>query len=361
MTDNTQETGEEYLIVGLSESLYGVDAQRVQEVIRMPEITVLEDAPLFVMGVINLRGRVVPVLDLGSRLGRPLREQYLLTDSVVVLEQKGELLGLLVNEVREIVTLSQHDWDATPRFEAMEGGESELQQRRYRFVRGVARVGDELVMLLTVDHLLHIHPAEWLPEGGGEREGESELTPPLRHRLLAEGGESAQTIFRTRAQRLRQRLEQQELEEQISLAIIRLQGEMLAVELKGVAGFAKVNKITPVPCCPPHIVGSMNLRGEVLILVDLCQVLDIPVSDIGQSMEKAVVVTLGSHEVGVMVHDVVDVIHVRSGELAATPVATSAFRGEHLQGSVPYNKQMLGILNIQAMLADPALLVNEEV
>jgi purine-binding chemotaxis protein CheW len=364
-TDNAQETTEAYLIVALTECLYGVDAHRVQEVVRLPEITLLEDAPLFVMGVINLRGRVVPVLDLGSRLGRSFQERYLLTDSVVVLEQAQGLLGLLVNEVREIVTLTRQDWDATPRFDALEEGleGGDGAQRRYRFVKGVARVDDALIMLLTLDHLLHTQRAEWLPEGAVEREnGEGEAALPLRPRLLPEGGEAAQSIFRSRAQRLRQRLEQQELEEQLSLAIVRLQGELLAVELKGVTGFAKVNKVTPVPCCPPHVVGCMNLRGEVLILVDLCQVLDLPTATgIEQNMEKAVVVSLGQHEVGVMVHDVVDVIHVQASALAATPLAASAFRGEHLLGSVSYSKQMLGILNVQAMLADPALLVNEEV
>ncbi|MEO5362478.1 MAG: chemotaxis protein CheW [Magnetococcus sp. DMHC-8] len=363
----------EYLIVNLTGTLYGVAACLVREVVRLPEITPMEDAPVFIVGVINLRGRVVPVLDLNSRMGRSSPGCYALSDAVVVLEQPGTtqipipLLGLLVNEVREIVTLAETDWESAPRFEAQEeaavmgewpeGGGG----RRYRMVQGVAKVGEELVMLLAMDHLLHVQPADWMVESG-EEEGPAGTEPPTwRRRFHPTFDAAAQPVFRERARRLRQRPDQQETDALLSLAIIRLHGEMLGVELRGVTGFAKVNKVTPVPCCPPHIAGSMNLRGEVLTLVDLRQVLDVTDAGTDQTMEKAVVVSMGHHDVGILVHDVIDVIHIPATELAATPAAASRLRGEHLQGAVPYGKHMLGILNLQAILANAALLVNEEV
>ncbi|MEO5348680.1 MAG: chemotaxis protein CheW [Magnetococcus sp. YQC-3] len=365
---NPQSTEGEYLVVSLTDTLYGLDARSVREVVRLPEITSLEDAPLFILGVINLRGRVVPVLDLNNRLGHPSLETHLLSDAVVVLEQGDLLLGLLVNEVREIVTLEAGDWESTPRFEPWvetaagdQQPAAEVATRRYRFVQGVAKVGEDLVMLLALDHLLHVQPADWL--GGGEAEGGPEAVEPLtiRRRFNPLGDATTQKIFHERAGRLRQPPDQQQLEERVSLAIVRLHGEMLGINLTGVTGFAKVHKVTPVPCCPGHIAGSMNLRGDVLTLVDLCRILDLPTSAPDQSMEKAVVLPMGNHVVGVLVHDVLDVIHLQPTEITGTPTAATALRREHLSGAMPYGKQMLGILNIQAILADPALVVNEEV
>ncbi|MBF0462335.1 MAG: chemotaxis protein CheW [Magnetococcales bacterium] len=367
--NGAQQSGSDYLIVGLTDTLYGVEARLVREVVRLPEVTPMEDAPHFIVGVINLRGRVVPVLDLNMRLGRLPQESYLLSDSVVVLEQaaqpegQGPLLGLLVNEIREIVALQAADWEATPVFEefARTGGSGhEAGGRRYRFVEGVAKVGEDLVMLLAIEHLLHVHPSDWGGENGEEGADPTE-TLTARRRFNPQGSESTQKLFHERARRLRQRLDQQDQAEKVSLAIVRLHGELLGVNLHGVTGFAKVAKVTPIPCCPPHIAGGMNLRGEVLILVDLRHVLDLPTSGQDLMPEKALVVPLGTHAVGVLVHDVVDVIHVQAGEIAATPAAASTLRGEHLQGAVPYQQQMLGILNVQAILADSALLVNEEV
>ncbi len=373
-TNNT-----EYLIVNLTDTLYGVDARLVQEVVRLPEITPMEDAPVFIVGVINLRGRVVPVLDLNSRLGRLPQPSYLLSDAVVILEQGISdpsaagvagglmpLLGLLVSEVREIVTLTETDREAAPVFEGSDGtgpaGETpEGNPRRYRLVEGVAKVGEELVMLLAMEHLLHVHPSDWVVEGGTEEGAEPVEALTARRRFNPSGEESDRPLFRERARRLRQRLDQQDLGEKVSLAIVRLHDEMLGVELQGVTGFARVARMTPVPCCPPHIAGSMNLRGDVLTLVDLRQILDLERSGDDQPMEKAVVVSMGNHEVGVLVHDVVDVIHLLPTEIATTPAAASTVRGEHLQGAVPYGRQMLGVLNIRALLANPALLVNEEV
>lgn len=356
----TEPNNSDCLIVGLAETLYGVDAQWVREVVRLPEITPLEDAPLFIVGVINLRGRVVPVLDLHNRLGRASAECHYLSDAVVVLEQGEMVLGLLVNEVHEIVTLDESNREAAPVYEEFTATH-DLGARRYRFVQGVAKIGESLIMLLAMEHLLHVHPSDWVAESSEEGEPESAEPLPVRRRFNPEGDAATHALFHERARRLRQTLDQQQQEETISLAIVRLHHELLGVDLRQVTGFTKVTKVTPVPCCPDHIVGSMNLRGDVLVLVDLRRILDLATTGPEQAMEKAVVVPLGQCEVGVLVHDVVDVIHIQPTAITATPATSSAVRGEHLQGALPYAKQMLGILNIGAILADAALLVNEEI
>lgn len=342
-----------YLIFTLTDRLYGVDAQLVKETVRLPEITPMEDAPVFILGVINLRGRVVPVLDLNSRLGRMPQACYHLSDSVVVLEQSGILLGLLVNDVRDVAPLDEADIDAVPSFE-------EFEPRRYRFIQCVAKWGEALVMLLAPQHILHVYPLEV----ADDEENSSAKAEPLvaRRKLNLGGGEKEKSIFRARAQRLMLRPDQQFLKTLTSLAIVRLDGEMLGLDLTMVAGFSKALKVTPVPCCPEHIAGTMNLRGDIVTLLDVRPILGLStVESVEEKANKVVVVQMGHFEVGVLVHEVVDIVHLKQTEWAVAPIAATALRKEHLQGAIPYGEKMLGVLNMQAILTHPDLRINEEV
>lgn len=353
-TMQKQHTQNDYLIFDLTQKLYGVDARLVREIVRLPEITPMEDAPAFIMGVINLRGQVVPVLDLNSRLGRIPQKRYRLSDSIVVLEKKSTLLGLLVNEVREVTNLKDTDIDTVPSFE-------EFEPRRYRFIQCVAKLDDELVMLLAPQHLLHAYPQEG-DTTTEDNNTDSVETLTARRQFNPDGDEREREIFRERAKRLRQRPEQQMLENLISLAIVRFNDEMLGVNLTMVTGFAKTRQVTPIPCCPSHIAGSMNLRGDILTLVNINQILGISASQDNQEiMGKIIIVQMGQMEVGVLVHEVVDILHLQQTSIATAPNAVSSLRHEHLQGAIPYHGKMLGVLNVQAILSDPSLLVNEEV
>ena len=348
----------DYLIFNLTDKLYGVDARLVRETVRLPEITPMEDAPGFILGVINLRGRVVPVLDLNCRLGRLPQAYYRLSDSVVILEQSGIFLGLIVNEVLQVTRLGQTDIETIPSFE-------EFEPRRYRFIQNIAKLDESLVMLLAPHHLLHVYPSEPIAEDEdngheGMADGSESLTP--RRRFNPEGGEETSKIFRERARRLMQQSEQHLFEEMVSLAIVRLNDEVLGVDLTVASGFAKARQVIPIPCCPSYIAGSMNLRGDILTLVDIRQILGLATDDnTSGDMGKVVVVQTGKFEVGVLVHEVVDIIHLRRTEQVAAPTAASSLRKEHLQGAIPYHGKMVGILNLRAILANPALLVNEHV
>lgn len=347
----TQQNPNDCLIVELTGKLYGVDARLVREIVRLPEITPMEDAPPFILGVINLRGQVIPILDLNIRMGRVPQLTYELSDLVVVLEQSGHLIGVLINEVIEVLSLDTEDIDSVPSFE-------EFEPRRYRFIIGVAKVEKNMVMLLDPEHLLHVFPSEIT-------EIEEELTtlPEVltdRRRFNPQATEEDRKIFRKRAHRLMKKAASGAFEELRALVVVRMNSEMLSVDLVDVRGFASVRQVTPIPCCPRHIAGSMNLRGDILTLVDIRHVLGLSEQD-DEVMEKVMVIRMGSYDVGVMVHEVVDVIHLHPDQMSTPPTAASALKKEHLQGAAPYEKKMLGVLNIQPILSSSALLVNEEV
>ncbi len=341
------------LIFEITGKLYGIEAHLVQEIVRLPEILPMEDAPPFVVGVFNLHGRVVPVVDLNLRFGRVSVDHYPLSDAIVVLKWQEVWMGVIVNDVRAVHELIPDAIDGVPVFEAFE-------VRRYRFVMEVAKVDEEMVMLLNVEHLLHAIPRE-LSSSCEDDADEQELDILLQRRVFnPQALPEERALLHARAQRLMRAFERQEIDGLLPYAVVELHGECLGIDLIQIQGFAMVRQVTPVPCCPDHIAGSMNLRGEVLILVDLTGILQLPAEFKGD-FRKVMVVRVDHMTVGVLVHDVVDLIYRRPDAITRSPVATSSLQKEHLFGATQYEKGMLGILNLEVILKNQVLFVNEVV
>ncbi|HEX2986717.1 MAG TPA: chemotaxis protein CheW [Chloroflexota bacterium] len=137
--------GEEQLVVfELGEEAYGVDIGRVQEIIRMTAITKVPQAPEHVEGVINLRGKVIPVIDLKRRFGLP-EGSGAKAGRVVVIDVAGHTVGMVVDGVSEVLRL--HMADVEPPSPVVTSIEA-------TYLRGIAKLDGRLILLLDMDKLL---------------------------------------------------------------------------------------------------------------------------------------------------------------------------------------------------------------
>lgn len=141
----TAHADEELLVVfRLAGEDYGVDVARVHEINQAPQITRVPGAPPFVEGVINLRGRVIPVVDLRRRFGLPTGERTRDT-RIVVAEVAGQTIGMLVDSVTEVLRIAQAQVEPpSPLVATIESD----------YLRGIAKLPDRLVILLDVDRIL---------------------------------------------------------------------------------------------------------------------------------------------------------------------------------------------------------------
>ena len=123
---------------------YGVDVRQVQEIRRVTEITVVPRAPEFVRGVVNLRGRVIPVLDLKRKLG--LGEVRIGGGArIVVVRLRERLLGLLVDGASHVLKVPVSKIEPPPEEVLEKGGD---------YIRGVAKLDDRLIILVDLERLL---------------------------------------------------------------------------------------------------------------------------------------------------------------------------------------------------------------
>jgi purine-binding chemotaxis protein CheW len=138
-------TPRQWVAFGLGREDYAVTVSSVQEIIRLPAITPVPSAPSHIEGVINLRGRILPIMDLGRRLGLEVRPRTK-ASRVIVASAGGRLVGLLVDAVREVIELTADDID--PAADVI----GEL--RHAALFLGVARRDDRLLLALDLDRVV---------------------------------------------------------------------------------------------------------------------------------------------------------------------------------------------------------------
>lgn len=142
---------EQWITVRVGNFLFGLNITEIREIVRLRHITPIPNTPDFIEGLTNLRGQIVTVIDLAGRLAtlhkgflRSCPNQELRAERILVIQQATELIGLHVDAVEQVLTLSP---------EALEHL-SEGELRETGLVNGVARVEKALVLLLNTNILL---------------------------------------------------------------------------------------------------------------------------------------------------------------------------------------------------------------
>jgi len=123
---------------------YAVDILKVQEINRMKEITRVPNAPYYVEGVINLRGKVIPVVSLRKFFGLP-EEEDRSRQKIMIMDIQGTTIGLIVDAVSEVLRISTNIVEPPPSMTYSVSSE---------FISGIAKLEDRLIILLDMDRLI---------------------------------------------------------------------------------------------------------------------------------------------------------------------------------------------------------------
>ena len=363
-----------YLIFKQHDSFYGVEALAVQEIFLLPELTPIAESPDEIVGAINVRGEFLSVMDLNLRFGYQ-SDDYMITDSVITISAEDSHIGIIVNEVKEVLMIEENTIKSTLSYKR------EWPTKSHHFIRGILQIDDGLVMILDPKILIKYSQEEEdlsknlrrartenLPNFSDFEDIdllEEKVTIPkkfLEHPVFCpHATPEEKIIFRERATNLRKQEENQDfIRSKIPLAVIALNGEFLGFNLDLVREFTDVRKVTAIPCTPPHIVGNMNLRGEILTLVDIRNSLNMPMGNM-ESLGKAIVVEVSDIVAGIVVDEVLDVMYLNPLDISPVPTAIHYTNDEYLRGTAPYGDKMMSILDLQKMMTKGALIVDEEV
>lgn len=144
----TTEEEQKYLMFYLNNEHYGIPILKVNEIIGVMEITPIPKTPNFLKGIINLRGRIIPVIDLRLKFAMSERE-YDEQTCVIILEvninSKKNVIGIVVDKVAEVIKIYKSDIEQPPQYN---------QEEENSFLTGVGKFKDLVIMLLDVENIL---------------------------------------------------------------------------------------------------------------------------------------------------------------------------------------------------------------
>ncbi len=140
----TIEQEEKYLAFILGSEIYGIEILRVREIIGLMDVTTVPQTPEYMKGVLNLRGKVIPVIDLRLKFSMQ-EEEHTEETCVIVVEVNSMHVGVIVDSVSEVVDIGRGDIEETPNFG--QGIDTD-------FIMGLGKVNEKIIILLDIERVL---------------------------------------------------------------------------------------------------------------------------------------------------------------------------------------------------------------
>ncbi|MBF0456290.1 MAG: chemotaxis protein CheW [Nitrospirae bacterium] len=335
-----------YLAFRVGRFAYAVPAIEVREIIHLPEFKQVDEAPEHIAGLVSIRGAVVPLMDLDVRFGRPScqhQHQYRTTDKVVIFNCDGSPMGIIVNEIIDIYEIPPDSIVPAPTY-----GRDSLSLENMFFIETVAKIDEDIIMILNQKKLFDpvYKPAEDFLAVGTDAEPFFCPTSP----------ETDKAVFHKRALDLASSTSRDGQEDDLMpLAIVETGGEFFGIELDVIREFININEYRQVPCCPGHIVGNINLRGEILTLIDITGVLSLTRGNI----KSAVVVSIDNFTVGICIDNLCDILYLPMSGFKELPAALAQASNDFFEFTTLYDGRAVVVINLQSILYMGNLIVNE--
>jgi purine-binding chemotaxis protein CheW len=358
----------DFLTFQLRQLQYGIPVSYVREIFPLPEINPVPEAPGDIIGLLNWRGKVLPIMHLDRRLGHSI-QPCRLSDRVIVIEWQGIEVGVIVDRVDDVLTLDN-------RFIEQDFGYGRENHINTAFLAGVAKLETKMLMLLNTDALIRLADEVailiWesqlqateavnhhndLPTEEADGQPSTQVQPTVTNfyaLYCPDATVADRAIFQRRAEELKQSHEEDRRAETTPIAVLGLGGEYFGLKLDAVREFVDLPKVNPIPCCPPHILGNLNLRGEVVTLIDIKATLNLKAEHHGKP--KVVIAQVGEVVAGIAIDDVWDILYIDEEDLLNS---SGSETNPWIQGITPYQNKMVSILNLPHLFQSDALCVSE--
>ncbi len=357
---------------------YAIEANLVQEIVPLPELTIIPEAPNDVIGLLNLREQFVPILHLNGQQEQTFPSCQI-SDSVILLQGENFPVGLVTHEVSEVLDLdtegllkevsNEFITDINP---SLIAGVTKLDKGNLILVnpQKIIRQSDAISTLIlnaqqiegmaTLENYEVVSPLN--QESIQQSEGLSISKNFLNFYELycPNASPEEQEIFQQRADNLKQQIERSTITEKlISVAIVGFGNEYFGLDLDLVREFTDISNLTPIPCCPNHIVGNMNLRGEIVTLVDIRNHLNMPKVPINIG-SQAVVIQVDDIVAGLPVDRVLEMADISPSELTPLSTILPDSQEQYLRGTAVFQEKIVRVVDLPRLFTQGALVVNEQ-
>lgn len=345
MNEKTNALIENYLIFSVKGKKYAIKASSVVELLWIPELTPIETPNRHVIGYFFHRGSMIPVIDLNLRQGIKSRA-YSVNDRILIISHNQSLIGVHLSEIFNVVPIKSQDI-----YPIIEESNDEVIHPSNIIVFKAIRTEFGIAQVMHLDVLV-----TRVLNGGQKKE----LSSYVLDRLFSQLTEKDREVLYQRKQRYSLEVNTEGFIEHSPIAIVSLGGEYLGIELKYVVEFSKVNYFNQIPCTPRHISGCMNLRGDILVLLDLLYLLTGRVNS-NPRQAKVVVSRKDDLLLGFIVDDLIDVVFMNRNQIASAPSMVKEAKNDLIKETCFHNEWNIGILDMDKIFDRRDLIVEEYV
>ena len=321
-----------------AETRFAIAAESIDAIHWLPALAAGQDLPAYFVGLMNLHGEILPVVDLARRFGRAARPCRI-DQVVLVLRGAGRTVGVLADRVVEFGDIPVEGIE--PYFQ-VEGASIAYSPS---VIRGCIQSEAGVAIILDAYALL-----ELMFDVSADASPEGEPAPEF-----CAGDPDALARLQARTEQLASPQVTHE-DKPHWYALVTIGESHFALELSRVIEFAHLDSYTPVPCCPDHILGCINLRGAIITVLDVGPIL---LGEPSRDNREVVILQLSGQRVALAVHQVID-------GAAYTVSATSeldgnAFAHPHARRLLRHDNGIAEVLDLDSLLREGLLEVKEQV
>ncbi|KAB2954559.1 hypothetical protein F9B85_02470 [Heliorestis acidaminivorans] len=325
-----------FLIIYIKEQHYALPADQVGQIAPLPMFSPAEEYPAHVLGLIDWRGKVIPLIDLSQCLGRD-PHQISSRDKIVILQWQNNCLAIVAEAVEDMCYYEE---------EIKELPLLQEQSMLPPIVKALIRHKGELIFLLELNLLM-----DKLVEN---------ITNQVKNKPQNWTIEE-QKVLTERAFLLSQDFTYKENQDHEHVGVVvRISKELFWFNLNHVQEFLSQAEIVPIPCTPEHVMGVTNLRGQIITVFDLRPFLGL---ERKKNHQNKLVLIASTEFLGALHIDaIMDLVTIKKEELLPVPTALSTVASEYARGHIPFrNKFMATVLDIEGIFQREELVVYEEI
>jgi purine-binding chemotaxis protein CheW len=340
-----------YLCFDMHNKIYAVSILKVKEIIEHTDVTPMPMMPDFLRGAINLRGSMVPVFDLARRLGMDETEIERRTCIVIIeVDAHGESMdvGIFVDAISQVTDIPPQMIEPAPSF----GGNLHTDH-----IGGMGKVDDGFVVLLNIDQLLSLDDIEILSAVSQQDTAlQSESESVAEYESVAE--DESESVAEDEPESVAED-ESESVAEDESKSVddkyltISVSDNILGIDILRIKEIVEYENVCPVPMVPDYIRGVINLRGNVVPVIDLANHIGLQSGKVGKR-SCIVMIDIESNDevmdIGVVVDAVNRVHEINGKDIEQAPAFGSNIRHDFIAGMGRIDHDFVALFDIDKVL-----------
>lgn len=317
-----------FLIFRIHDALYAFQAEIIQEIILLPKLKHIAEAPRLIAGFLNFYQEIIPVIDIDICLGYPDRI-YKLSDYCIIIKGEDSLFGFIISDVIGVNPIQQ---------ERAQNFSKSFSERK-EVMAALSFLGmhqDEIVFILN-------------PKSFSEIIKQTSFEDKEKSTTVANINPEDEKIFAHRAELLSKPLVKKIPQEVVPLVIIQYNREYFGVDGEYVKEFCPLDNFTALPTGPVHILGFMNLRGDVIPIMDIWRMIGMQPVEI-KTTTKLLVVKVANFTFGIVIDDIVDFVFFNMEEFKGNPLSAKGIQDQYIKNAIRFQNNILGVLDVKTIV-----------